>query len=165
MGRQAATVPTPRRATRRHAPVHEWQATRAALAHAVVEAGSRRQARARIDDPQHGPGLRYLGADARHSRGVWVPGTPCRLPPDSWTEPDSDSVFSRPRHPMSGSTPAGETDAYTKGTNLVSVLRGHRKEQKLKAANKEVSPWSQEDSEKLRGPLWSQTPWEIQKQT
>lgn len=73
----ASSSPTPEESHPRRLPVHERQAAGAALAHAVVEAGGRRQARATVDDPQHGPGLRHLGASTGHSQGAWVPGAPC----------------------------------------------------------------------------------------
>lgn len=81
----ARAAPAPGESCPRHLPVHEGQATGATLAHAVVEVRSGHQARAAVDDPQHGPCLRHLGAGTGHLWVSWTPSTPCRSP-SAWTE-------------------------------------------------------------------------------
>ena len=92
MGRYQQSHPLGKAAPR-CLPVHEGQATGAALAHTVVEIGGGHQARTTVDDPEHGPRLSHLGVGTSHSWGSWVPGT-LHKPPSAWTEPQTNKKLS-----------------------------------------------------------------------
>lgn len=111
MGRYQQSHPLGKAAPR-CLPVHEGQATGAALAHTVVEIGGGHQARTTVDDPEHGPCLSHLGVGTSHSWGSWVPGT-LHKPPSAWIEPQTLS-FQLPQGPNVLSHPRWEAEAHRK---------------------------------------------------